>query len=87
MAKRHTPQRHHRDDEDSRHSTTSVSSDESDDEDEDDESDEDEDEDDQDDEDDLAHGLAPFRALRVACSAPGPQAPAGVNRRFTARSG
>ena len=51
MAKRHTPQRHPRDDEDSRHSTTSISSDESDDEDEDDESDEDEDEDDQDDED------------------------------------
>ena len=51
MAKRHTPQRHPRDDDDSRHSTTSISSDESDDEDEDDESDEDEDEDDQDDED------------------------------------
>ena len=32
MAKRHTPQRHPRDDEDSRHSTTSISSDESDDE-------------------------------------------------------
>ena len=51
MAKRHTPQRHPRDDEDSRHSTTSISSDESDDEDEDDESDEDEDDQDDEDED------------------------------------
>ena len=33
MAKRHTPQRHPRDDDDSRHSTTSISSDDSDDDD------------------------------------------------------
>ena len=43
MAKRHTPQRHPRDDEDSRHSTTSISSDDSDDDDDDDLGDDDDD--------------------------------------------